>query len=46
MAIALLTLAAVGTACFAASLLLGYAIPESHTLASTSSCPWAARSCS
>jgi hypothetical protein len=33
MAIALLTLAAVGTACFAASLLLGYAIPESHTLA-------------
>ena len=33
MAIALLTLAAVGTACFAAALLLGYAIPESHTLA-------------
>ena len=33
MGIALLTLAAVGTVCFAASLLLGYAIPESHTLA-------------
>ena len=33
MAIALLTLAAVGTACFAAVLLLGYAIPGSHTLA-------------
>src|SRR5688572_23332532 len=34
MASELLTLAAVGTACFAASLLLGYAIPGSHTLAS------------
>ena len=33
MAIALLTLAAFGTACFAASLLLGYAIPERHSLA-------------
>jgi len=30
--IALLTLAAVGTACFAASLLLGYLIPGSHAL--------------
>ena len=32
MGIALLTLAAVGTACFAASLLLGYVIPGSHSL--------------
>src|SRR5688572_26038984 len=34
MASELLTLAAVGTACLAAVLVLGYAIPESHTLAS------------
>ena len=34
MGIALLTLAAVGTACLAASLLLGYLIPGSHTLRS------------
>ena len=33
MGIALLTLAAVGTLCFAASLVLGYAIPGGHTLA-------------
>jgi hypothetical protein len=33
MAIALLTLAAVGTVCFAASLLLGYAIPGRHSVA-------------
>jgi hypothetical protein len=32
MGIALLTLAAVGTACFAASLLLGYVIPGRHSL--------------
>ena len=32
MAIALLTLSAVGTACFAASLLLGYAIPGRHSI--------------
>ena len=46
MGIALLTLAVVGTACFAASLLLGYVIPGSHRCATTSSSPWAARSCS
>src|SRR6188508_373488 len=34
MGIALLTLAAVGTACFAASLLLGYVIPGTHSLRS------------
>ena len=34
MGIALLTLAVVGTACFAASLLLGYVIPGAHTLRS------------
>ena len=32
MGIALLTLAVVGTACFAASLLLGYVIPAQHSL--------------